>query len=198
MWRTVKSVSLTVTARSVTRTQRQILSDITSRLKFTKSLNKGRWARLWIKERKYSFLYPTWGVCGMIWLSFLCSNQIREWKWQQASKKDLLVAACLADKGAAGALQTVCCFQRHVWCLPLNNRHNKSTAGREMEGENRLEGVHVRFLNKMEAGLRSGGVEIQTFGRKRQLSFRCDFLRFLSTQHNTQTAFSSTLAWKCE
>lgn len=40
----------------------------------------------------------------------------------------------------------------------LNNRHNKSTAGREVEREG---GEHVRFLSKMEAGLRGGGVEIK-------------------------------------
>lgn len=101
------------------------------------------------------------------------------------------------QKGPAGS--SVPRRQRRRWCpansvlLPaarmmpsLNNRHNKSTAGREMEGENRLEGVHVRFLNKMEAGLRSGGVEIQTFGRKRQLRFRCDFILSAFSFHATQ------------
>lgn len=93
--------------------------------------------------------------CGMIWLPFLCSNQICEWKWQQASK-GLLLAACLTDKGA---LQKQHAAFSGTMMPSLNNRNNDSTAGREMERE--------RFGRGVEAGLRGGGVHIQQFGRKR-------------------------------
>lgn len=64
---------------------------------------------------------------GMIWLPFLCSNQICEWKWQQASK-GLLLAACLTDKGA---LQKQHAAFSGTMMPSLNNRNNDSTAGRE-------------------------------------------------------------------
>lgn len=66
------------------------------------------------KRRELFITAPRRGVgCGVTRLSFFFSarNQNREWKRQQASKGPLLLAR-LADKGAAGALQTACCFRR--------------------------------------------------------------------------------------
>lgn len=47
---------------------------------------KGEMSRAVNKSREIFISAPHVG-CGMIWLSFLRSNQIWEWKWQQASRR---------------------------------------------------------------------------------------------------------------